>query len=98
MGVPRVPCLSKSEAIRYKQQCFSLRARGGGSEKINPKFFGGRIFWRGGLQSLCACVTGLFLLKKPATPPRAVALRPCEAPSIRFSPTSHAAHTQDTAP
>jgi hypothetical protein len=33
-------------------------------------------------------VTSIFLLKNLATPSRAVALRPCEAPSIRFSPRS----------
>ena len=32
-------------------------------------------------------VTDIFLLENSATPPRAVALRPCEAPSIRFSPS-----------
>ena len=31
-------------------------------------------------------ITDIFLLKNSATPTRTVALRPCEAPSIRFSP------------
>ena len=33
-------------------------------------------------------VTDIFLLENSATQPRTVALRPCEAPSIRFSPSS----------
>ena len=32
-------------------------------------------------------ITDIFLLKNSATPPRAVALRSCEAPCIRFSHT-----------
>ncbi len=36
----------------------------------------------------CLPVTDIFLLKNSATPPRAVALRPCKAPCIRFSPGS----------
>ncbi|OGG39895.1 hypothetical protein A2118_00730 [Candidatus Kaiserbacteria bacterium GWA2_50_9] len=37
-----------------------------------------------------APATDLFLLKKSATHPRTVVLRPCEAPRIRFSPFTRA--------
>jgi len=40
-------------------------------------------------------ITDIFWLKNSATPPRAVTLRPCEAPSIRFSPRRASADTKE---